>query len=351
MYYLNMKGLKMKRINVGVIGAGRIGRLHAENLVKFIPDANVVCVADIMLNDEIEQWAKSLGIPKVTKDTDDIINNPDIQAVIICSSTKTHVDLIIKAAAAGKDIFCEKPIDTEVKRVNMALEAVEKAGVKFQIGFCRRYDHNFKSVHDIVASGKIGRPHIIKITTRDAEPPSLEYAKGSGGQHMDQMIHDFDMARFLSGSEVVEVSAFGNAIINPNLKEIDDVDISTVMLKMENGALCMIDNSRKSGFGYDLRAEVQCEEGCVQSFNDYNNTIQISTMDGVAKERPIWFFLERFQQAYCLELEEFIENLKNNCKPVCGAEDGLQSVLIAIAAKKSMDEGRIVKISELKQNN
>lgn len=336
-------------IKVGVIGAGRIGRLHTENLVKLIPDAEVVALADAMLNDEIEAWAKGLGIKKVVKDADEVINDKEVQVVCICSSTNTHVDFMMKAAAAGKDIFCEKPIDTKVERVNMALDAVEKAGVKLQIGFCRRYDHNFRAVHDAVASGEYGRPHIIKITTRDAEAPPLEYAKGSGGQHMDQMIHDFDMARFLSGSEVEEVSAFGNAIINPDLKDINDVDISTVMLKMKNGSLCMIDNSRQSGFGYDLRAEVQCEGGCVQSFNDYTNTIQISTMDGVKKERPVWFFLERFQQAYLDELVEFIDDIKNNRKPICGAEDGLESVLIAIAAKKSMDEGRTVKIDELRK--
>ena len=337
----------MNTINVGVIGAGRIGRLHAENLVKLIPAANVVALADVMLNDDIEQWAKGLGIPKVCKDADEIMNDPSIQAVVICSSTNTHVDLIVKAAAAGKDIFCEKPIDVSVARVHEALDAVEKAGVKLQIGFCRRYDHNFKAVHDAVASGKLGKPHIIKITTRDAAPPPFEYAKTSGGLYMDMMIHDFDMARFLSGSEVVEVSAFGNAMMDPKLNEIDDVDIATVMLKMENGALVAIDNTRKSSFGYDLRAEVQCENGCVQSFNDFENTAHILTMDGVRTDRPVWFFLERFQEAYLQELKEFIDDLLNDRTPVCGAADGLMSVLIAKAAKKSLDEGRTVKLSEV----
>lgn len=337
----------MEKVNVGVIGAGRIGRLHTENLVRLIADSHVSAVADVMMNEEMRHWAEDLGIPKVTADASEIMNDPSIDAVVICSSTPTHVDLMMEAAKAGKDIFCEKPIDVDITRVHEAIDAVEQAGVKLQIGFVRRFDHNHKSVHDTVASGKLGRPHIVKITTRDAAPPPFEYAKVSGGLYMDMMIHDFDMARFLSGSEVAEVSAYGHAMMNPKLSEIDDVDIATVMLKMENGVLCVIDNTRKSSFGYDQRSEVQCENGCVQVYNDFANTAHVLTMDGVSTERPLWFFIERFQQAYMEELRQFVEDVKNDRAPSVGAKDGLVSVLIAKAAKKSLDECRSVKLSEV----
>lgn len=335
------------KINVGVIGAGRIGKLHTENLVHSVPDAKVVAIADVFMNPELEKWAKDLGIENVYTDADLIINDKNIEAVFICSSTNTHVDLMIKAAKAGKQIFCEKPIDVDIKRVHEGLDAVKEAGVKLQIGFVRRFDHNHKKVADTVASGKLGKPHIVKITTRDPLPPPFEYAKVSGGLYMDMMIHDFDMARYLSGSEVAEVSAYGQIMMDPQLKEIDDVDIATVMLKMENGVLCVIDNTRKSSFGYDQRTEVQCEGGCVQVYNDYPNTSMISTMEGVLLEKPLWFFLERLNDAYLAQVKQFIDDLKNDREPSVGAVDGLMSVLIAKAAKKSLDEGRSVKLSDL----
>lgn len=336
-----------KKVNVGVIGAGRIGKLHTENLVNSVPDAKVVSIADVCMNEDMKKWAKRLGIENVYTDPDLIINDSNIEAVFICSSTNTHVDLMIKAAKAGKQIFCEKPIDVDIKRVYEGLDAVKEAGVKLQIGFVRRFDHNHKKVRDTVVSGKLGKPHIVKITTRDPLPPPFEYAKVSGGLFMDMMIHDFDMARFLSGSEVEEVSAYGQIMMDLKLKEIDDVDIATVMLKMKNGVLCVIDNTRKSSFGYDQRTEVQCEGGCVQVFNDYPNTSMISTMEGVLMEKPLWFFLERLNDAYLAQVKQFIDDIKNDRTPSVGPVDGLMSVIVAKAAKKSLDEGRSVKISEI----
>lgn len=339
----------MGKINVGVIGARRIGKLHTENLVNSVSDASVVAVADVMMNPELEQWAKDLGIENTYTDPDRIINDPSIEAVFICSSPNTHVDLMIKSAKAGKQIFCEKPIDVDIRRVHDGLDAVKEAGVKLQIGFVRRFDHNHKKVRDTVASGKLGRPHIVKITTRDAMPPPFEYAKVSGGLYMDMMIHDFDMARFLSGSEVAGVSAYGQVMMDQQLKEINDVDVATVMLKMENGTLCVIDNTRKSSFGYDQRTEVQCEDGCVQVYNDYPNTSMISTMEGTLMEKPLWFFLERLNDAYLAQVKAFIDDVKNDRTPSVGATDGLMSVIIAKAAKKSLDERRSVRIIEIEQ--
>lgn len=277
------------KINVGILGAGRIGKLHAENIVNYVREANLISIADIYVDEEKERWAKKIGVD-LHNDPDKIINDTNIDAVLICSSTNTHADLIIQSARAGKHIFCEKPIDFNLEKINEALSEVDKAGVKLQVGFVRRFDHNHKKVRDVVASGELGRPHIVKITSRDPEPPSLDYVKVSGGLFMDMMIHDFDMARYLSGSEIIEVTAYGNSLIDESLNELDDVDTAVVVLKFSNGSLGVIDNSRKAVYGYDQRTEVHCEQGCVQVANDVPNLSMISKADGVFLEKPLWFF-------------------------------------------------------------
>jgi myo-inositol 2-dehydrogenase/D-chiro-inositol 1-dehydrogenase len=336
-----------KKVRIGVIGTGRIGKLHTENLVYAVPDATVASVADVMMTPEMEKWAKDLGIENVYNDPNKIINDKSIDAVFICSSTNTHADLMIQCAKAGKHIFCEKPIDYNLKKIHAALDAVKEAGVKLQIGFVRRFDHNHKKVRDTVASGKLGMPHIIKVTSRDPAPPPFEYAKVSGGLFMDMMIHDFDMVRYLAGSEVTEVSTYGKVMMDEKLNEIGDVDVAIVMLKFVNGSIGVIDNTRKSNFGYDQRTEVQCENGCVQVANDYPNTSMISTADGVFLEKPLWFFLERYNNAFIAEAKEFTDAVKNDKTPAVGGIDGLMPVIIAMAAKMSLDQGRSVKLSEI----
>lgn len=336
-------------VKIGVIGAGRIGRLHIKNLAKSVPGAELIGIADINVNEELLKWAEGLGIKNVYSDPYELINLPNLDAVVICSSTNTHVDLMIAAAEAGKDIFLEKPIDIEIEKAIRGIRAVEKAGVKIQMGYVRRFDHNYKKVRETVASGKLGKIHIVKITSRDPLPPSFEYAKVSGGMFMDMTIHDFDMARFLSGSEVEEVSAFGTAMMDTQLEKIGDIDVATTMLRMKNGALCIIDNTRKSGYGYDLRSEVQCENGCVQSSNDNPTTTVISTMDGVTSDLPKWFFIERFEDAFLEEMISFVDDIRNDKVPEIGLKDGIASMLIARAAKMSADEGRTVKMSELEE--
>lgn len=337
----------IKKVSIGVIGTGRIGKLHTENLVMSVPDAKVVAVADVVMNDQIREWAAGLGIEKVYTDPYSLINDPEVAAVFICSSTNTHADLMIKAAEAGKDIFCEKPIDYDIAKIELALQAVKKAGVKLQIGFVRRFDHNHKKVRDTVASGLLGKPSIIKVTSRDPEPAPFEYAKVSGGIFMDMMIHDFDMVRYLSGSEVTEVSTYGTVLIDERLKTINDVDTAIVMLKFANGSIGVIENSRKAGYGYDQRSEVHCEKGCVQVGNDYPNTAMISTGEGTFMDKPLWFFLERYNNAFIAEAKEFCSAIKENREPSVGGIDGLMPVKIAMAARKSMDEGRSVQLSEI----
>ncbi len=334
-------------LRIGIIGTGRIGKLHAENVTYLVQGADLVAVADIMMNDDTRAWAESLGVEKIYDDPDKIFTDPDIDAVMICSSTATHADFIIKAAEAGKDIFCEKPIHTDPAKINEALEAVDKAGVKLQIGFVRRFDHNHKKVRDVVASGELGDPHVIKISSRDPEPPSIDYIAVSGGIFVDMMIHDFDMARYLAGSEVTEVAAYGTVKVDEDFAKYDDVDTAIVMLKYENGAIGVIDNSRAARYGYDQRVEVHCDKGCVQDNNDLVDTTSISTIDGVVCEKPKWFFLERYNDAFVAEINAFVDAVKNDKDVPVNGHDGLMPVLMAIAAKKSLDEDRSVKISEV----
>ena len=333
-------------IHVGIIGVGRIGRLHAEN-VALMPGVKIVSIADILMNDEIKKWAHGIGVDNIYTDADKVIHDESIDAVLICSSTSTHADYIIRCAKAGKHIFCEKPIDFNLDKIYTALREVEKAGVKLQVGFVRRFDHNHKKVRDVVASGRLGRPHIVKVTSRDPAPQAAEYVKVSGGIFMDMTIHDFDMARYLSGSEVTEVAAYGNVLIDENLNNYDDVDTAIVMLKFENGSIGVIDNSRRAGYGYDQRTEVHCDKGCVQVFNDVADSAMISTAEGVQIEKPLWFFIERYNNAFISEIRAFIDAIKNNKDTLVNGIDGLMPVKIAIAAKKSLKERRSVNLSEI----
>lgn len=336
-----------KKVRIGILGAGRIGKLHVTNLVNSTPGAEVAAIADPFMNDATEAWAADLGIPKTTKDPAEIFADASIDAVFICSSTDTHAEFIVKAAETGKHIFCEKPIATDIKVIEDALAAVDKAGVKLQVGFVRRFDHNHKKVRDTVASGLLGAPAVVKVTSRDPEAPPMEYVKVSGGIFMDMMIHDFDMVRYLSGSEVTEVSTYGTVLVNEDFKKYDDVDTAIVMLKFANGAIGVIDNSREAPYGYDQRTEVHCKKGCVQVANDLNDTSLISTAEGVTCAKPTWFFLERYNNAFIAETEAFVDAVANDKDVPVNGIDGLMPVKIAMAAKKSLDEGRPVKISEI----
>jgi len=230
------------KVKVGIIGMGRIGKIHAENILKEIPEAEVVSIADIEVN-KAKELASKWNIKKIFADPREIINDPKIDAVVICAPTNTHSDLIIESAKAGKHIFCEKPIDFDLNRIKTALKVVEEAGVKLQIGFNRRFDHNFKKIHQLIESDQLGNVHIINITSRDPDLPSMEYLRSSGGIFMDMTIHDFDMARYLANGEVEEIYAAGSVLIDPKVKEIGDYDTAISILKFKNGATCIIDNS------------------------------------------------------------------------------------------------------------
>ncbi|WP_163873745.1 inositol 2-dehydrogenase [Paenibacillus favisporus] len=333
-----------KQLNIGVIGAGRIGRLHTENLFKH-PQVKVKAIADLQI-DHARAWANGLGIPLLTQDAEQIISDPGIDAVFICTSTNTHIDMIERSAKAGKHIFCEKPISFDVRGTRLALQAASDSGVKFQLGFNRRFDPNFRRVKEIVASGQIGDPHLIKITSRDPSPPPHDYIKVSGGLFMDMAIHDFDMARFLSGSEVDEVYVQGAVLVDPVIGELGDVDTAAIMLRFRNGAIGVIDNSRQAAYGYDQRVEVFGSLGQVNVQNDFPNSAEISTAGGVYRDKPKHFFLERYEAAYRLEIESFIKAILNNEDVPVSGEDGYEAELLADAARKSWLEKRPVSLSE-----
>lgn len=267
--------------------------------------------------------------------------------MLICSSTDTHAQFIIEAAEAGKQIFCEKPIHLDLAEIDRALAAVEKAGVKLMIGFNRRFDANFRAVKQAIDSGQVGDLHILKITSRDPAPPPIEYIKVSGGIFLDMSVHDFDMARFLTGSEVEEVYVQSAVRVDPAIGEAGDVDTAIINLKFEDGTLCVIDNSRQAVYGYDQRVEAFGSKGMVQAENDFPNTHRLWTADAVSSEKPLHFFLERYMDAYATEIREFVECINNNTPVPAGGGDGRAPVVIGLAAWQSVREGRPVKISEI----
>jgi myo-inositol 2-dehydrogenase / D-chiro-inositol 1-dehydrogenase len=332
-----------KKIKLGIIGAGRIGKIHAENVANHIGYVEIKAVSDLYA-DKVKDWAANLGIQNVYADYHQILNDPEINAVMICSSTDTHSQITIEAAKAGKHIFCEKPIDYDLDRIKAALQAVKEAGVKFQVGFNRRFDHNFKKVRELVQTGKIGDPHIIKITSRDPAPPSIEYVKVSGGIFLDMTIHDFDMARYLSGSEVVEVYTAGAVLVDPAIGKAGDVDTAVITLKFKNGAIGVIDNSRRAAYGYDQRVEVFGSKGSIAVSNDTPSSAVLSTEEGVFSDKPKYFFLERYADSFLDEVSQFFDCVLNHKEtPVTGI-DGLKPVMIGLAAKKSFESGKPVKI-------
>ncbi|MBN2627129.1 MAG: inositol 2-dehydrogenase [Spirochaetales bacterium] len=329
-----------EKLTLGIIGAGRIAHVHAKSLFFHIPEAEVKMIADPYLSSQAEEWAAKFGIKSTSKDYKDIINDPEIDAVLVCSSTDTHAQITQEAALAGKHVFCEKPIDHDVEKIRKTLEVVKKAGVQLQIGFNRRFDHNFKALKEAVESKKIGDLHMVKVTSRDPGPPPIEYVKVSGGMFMDMTIHDFDMVRFLTGSEVKNVFASAAVLVDPEIGKAGDVDTAIITMEMENGTIAVIDNSRKAVYGYDQRAEVFGSKGSVETGNDKLNTAVFSSGDGVVAEKPLFFFLERYEQAFADEMKSFVDALlKGEATPVTGM-DGLRPVLIAAAAKKSLETGK-----------
>lgn len=335
-------------LKIGIIGAGRIGKVHLESISYHVKNATVTAMADPFMNEETEKLIRSYGVSKVTKDYKDILNDKDIDAVLVCSSTDTHAAISIEAINAGKHVFCEKPVDHSIEKIQAVADALkEHPDIKFQVGFNRRFDHNFAAIRMAYDDGKIGEAHILKITSRDPEPPNPAYIKVSGGIFLDMTIHDFDMACFLTDSDVEELYVNSAVLVDPAIGEQGDVDTAIITMKMANGALAVIDNSRKAAYGYDQRAELFGSKGMVATSNDTVSSAVISNADGVTGEKPLFFFLERYMGSFSEEMRQFTEAVINDTEVPVGIHAGLQSVKIGLAARKSVEEHRPVKISEI----
>lgn len=335
----------MRKVKIAVIGTGRMGSVHVRNIVRHIPEADLAAICDIRL--EVAQAvADELGIQRVVQDYHELLNDPQLEAVLIAASTPAHAAIIIDSAAAGKHIFCEKPLSQDLAEIDEALEAVEKAGVKLQVGFNRRFDKSFQKVREIVASGEIGRPCILHITSRDPEVPNMEFMRVSGGMFLDMTIHDFDMARF-QVDEIEEVYAIGGVLIEPELNEFGDIDTNIVTLKFANGAVGAIDNSRQAVYGYDQRLEVFCSDGTAFSENERENVAVKANPDGFHSSRIPHFFMDRYASCYVDEVRQFIECIREDKPTPINGADGRAAVVLGYAAWKSYRENRPVKVSEI----
>ena len=334
-------------LKIGIIGAGRIGKVHAESVTRFVKNAEVKAIADPFINAETEAWAKAQGIKEVYTDYHKILEDKEIEIVLICSSTDTHSKISLEAIAAGKHIFCEKPIDHDVNKIKEVMDALKNSNVKYQVGFNRRFDHNFMAAREAVKAGKIGDLNVLKICSRDPGAPPVSYIKVSGGIFLDMPIHDFDMVRFMSCDEVEEVYAIGGVLVDPAIGEAGDIDTAIITLKLKSGALAVIDNCRRATYGYDQRVEAFGSLGQVAIGNDTDSLAVISNADGVTAEKPKLFFLERYMQAYTAEVDSFIQAVVNDTPTEVNVVDGLKPVLIGLAAKLSLKENRPVKIAEI----
>ena len=337
---------KPSKIRVGVIGAGRIGKLHIEHLAQNIPEAELVTICSLNPSD-IESLAEQFNVPKVTTDYNTLLADPQIDAVLVTSPTNTHVEISQAAAKAGKHIFCEKPIAFDLEQIDETLAIVEKAGVKFQVGFNRRFDVSFMRVREAVTSGEIGEPHIMRITSRDPAPPPIEYVKVSGGIFLDMTIHDFDMARYLIADEVVEIYAAGGVRVDPQIGEAGDIDTAVITLRFQNGVIATIDNSREAVYGYDQRVEVFGSKGMVTAENPLTDTVTFSGSEGTRAASPPYFFVERYKAAFLSELQAFFACIQEDRLPPVTGADGRAPVVMGFAALKSLRENRPVLLSEI----
>ena len=325
-------------INLCLFGAGRIGAIHAAN-VAANPDARLAYVVDVF-EASARTLADQYGARVVS--VEQALADPDVHAVIIASSTDTHADLIERSAEAGKAIFCEKPIDLSLDRTRQCLDTIERCGVACLVGFNRRYDPQFNQLKSQIDAGRIGPVEMVTITSRDPSPPPAQYVQSSGGLFRDMMIHDLDMARWLLGEEPVEVFATASCLIDPAIGEAGDVDTALVTLKTASGALCQISNSRRAVYGYDQRIEVLGAKGMLQANNQLESNLVLTNDGGAIGAKPQHFFLERYADAYRLELANFIEVLTGQGRPLTNQQDGLMALALAEAALESARSGRAV---------
>lgn len=322
-------------LRIGLLGCGRIGQVHAGSLMR-LDTANLVAVADAF-----PQSAEALAArtKAEVRSTDAILASDDIDAVIICTPTDTHYDLIHAAAGAGKAIFCEKPVDMSADRIRDCIRVVEANNVAFLTAFNRRFDPSFASIQARITAGEIGDVEIVTILSRDPSPPPVSYIKSSGGIFRDMMIHDFDMARFLLAEEPAQVFAVGSALVDPEIGKAGDVDTAAVTLTTVSGRICQISNSRRATYGYDQRIEVHGARGLLRAENQLETSVEVATGAGFRRAPARNFFLERYESAYLAEMCHFVDSVLAGKPPKPGIDDGLRAQMLADAAAKSLETG------------
>jgi myo-inositol 2-dehydrogenase/D-chiro-inositol 1-dehydrogenase len=334
----------MDAVRVAVLGVGRIGSMHADVVAHDVPGATLVGVSDAAQH-TAETVAAKLGVPAI--DIDKVLERDDVDAVAICSSTDSHVPLMTRAAQAGKSILCEKPISLDLRDLDRALAAVDAAEVQLMVGFNRRFDPAHRSVRDAVASGSVGEPHLVRISSRDPAPPPLDYVRVSGGIFLDMTIHDFDMARFVTASDVTDVYADGGVRIEPSFADVGDVDTAVVTLRHESGCLTVIDNSRQAVYGFDQRVEVFGAKGMAASGNPAAHTAVVHTSDGTRASPLPHFFLERYSLSYQREWAAFVDAVRRGTPPPVTAADARAPLVMGLAAQRSLREHRPVPVTEI----
>ncbi|MEN9012536.1 MAG: inositol 2-dehydrogenase [Yoonia sp.] len=323
-------------LNIGILGCGRIGQVHGATLAG-MKNARAAAVSDF-LPEAATALAGQLGAKVVS--SDEMLADPTIDAVIIGTPTTTHYDLIHKAVAHGKAIFCEKPVDLSVERIRECLASVEAAGVPFMVAFNRRFDPNFAQLQKQIADQVIGNVELVTILSRDPAPPPIGYIKTSGGIFRDMMIHDLDMARFLLGEEPVELSAEASCLVDPAIGEAGDFDTAVVTLKTASGKLCQISNSRRATYGYDQRVEVHGSKGMLRAHNVLENTVELATGAGLQRAPTQPFFLERYAAAYRAEMEHFVSCIASGARMTPTGADGLKAQILAEAADAAARDGK-----------
>ena len=334
----------MKKVNIAIFGVGRIGKIHLKNLLRF-PGVNVVAVADTHY--PADEFKKEFTNVFFSSNPEEVLALPTVEAVLICTPTSSHAAMIELALQSGKHIFCEKPVDLSLERTKALVDMANQSGVKLMLGFNRRFDPDFLQARKSIQDGRIGDIQIIKITSRDPGLPPLDYIKNSGGLFMDMAIHDFDMARYMMGKEVKEVYSRGLVLVDKQVGEVGDVDTALTTLVFEDGTYAVIDNSRKAVYGYDQRLEVFGNKGMIQVENNQHNRNVVFDADGIHHSLPLDFFMDRYAASYLNEMNYFVDAISKNAPIPVSGDDGLKATIIAVAAKKSMLEGRPVAFSEI----
>ncbi|MEO7398830.1 MAG: inositol 2-dehydrogenase [Ilumatobacteraceae bacterium] len=330
-------------VRIAVLGVGRIGAMHAELVARQVSGARLAYVHDVNAA-AAKTVAADLGVPWTT-DVDEVLASSDVDAVAICSSTDTHVPLLIAAAKAGKAIFCEKPVSLDLAAVDDALAIVAAAGVSLQIGFNRRFDPAHASVREAVVSGAVGEVHLVRITSRDPAPPPISYIAASGGLFLDMTIHDFDMARFITGSEVTAVFATAAVRVDAAIGAAGDVDTAVIVLTHANGVITTIDNSRQAVYGYDQRVEAFGSTGMAASDNPLQHTGSRRSAAGTTTATIPYFFLDRYIPSYLRAWAAFVEYVSAGGDSPVNAHDGRAPLVIGLAARRSVAEGRVIQIA------